>query len=135
MVCRFTKTVLFAPELAVRAGVDGIVFDDGGCCLFNLDRKRPGEREKSGVEIIPAAIDAQLSVVRVVFRIALPYFGAIRYCGLVDGDSGHDRDIFPDRQTRGLVDGALFDLGKFCQCAQFLCNGIELLAAAENSVY
>lgn len=109
MVCVVEQALMESARMGVRAGLDRSLPDDGDGGVVGLEACRLGQRTSDVWDT--ARLECRLDTD--FFRSTGAGLGACGHHRFVGGDFGDDGCVFPYRQSRWVVDGAVCRLGKF----------------------
>lgn len=144
MVCYVEQAVVQSARFYIRAGLDSIVFFDGGRAVFGLAKElaariagfRPGIK---GLEpVFPEAFDGDLeggehhsyffrpagiecSLVGLFFLFSIAGLGFFRTYNALVRDIVYDRKFLPGIEIGGLFADTLYFVGDFCRLFE-LCD-------------
>ncbi len=108
-----------AAGVVVRAGVDGVVRNDGGVGVVGVAPWGMGWCAR-GADTVRRAAGAQRAVELVVLCVASGRVGVRRHRGAVARAGVHHRSVCEEANSGGMVVGAVSGMGELCGGAQFL---------------
>ncbi len=108
--------------MVVWSGLDAAISDDGDGSLVGLEKVWLGD----GVGGLWNSASSECSLDSDLFWGATTGLGAGEYHRDVGGDSSDDDRVFPCEESGGVVDGAVFRVGEFCDGVELHVVAIEL---------